>query len=100
MIWQISECLTRGMWEDSTTQDGCVFPKVFPEGFDRILVDVPCSSDGTMRKELKRLQRWKVSSALNHHGLQLRLLCRGLELLKPGGAMENHGNLMKLVSCR
>ena len=73
---------------DSTTQDGCVFPKVFPEGFDRILVDVPCSSDGTMRKEPKRLQHWKVSSALNHHGLQLRLLCRGLELLKPGGAME------------
>eukprot|EP00435_Cladocopium_sp_Y103_P037423 s66_g9.t2 len=85
---EASALVANELLPERTERDGCVFPKVFPEGFDRILVDVPCSSDGTMRKEPKRLQRWKVSSALNHHGLQLRLLCRGLELLKPGDSAQ------------
>lgn len=70
-----------------TTMDGQFFPKILQDGFDRILVDVPCSSDGTMRKEPKVLHRWKVSNGLNHHALQVSLLCRGIELLKPGGRL-------------
>ena len=70
-----------------TTMDGRFFPKILQDGFDRILVDVPCSSDGTMRKEPKVLHRWKVSNGLNHHALQVSLLCRGIELLKPGGRL-------------
>ena len=74
-----------------TNVDGSRLPDfVGPHGpiaFDRILVDAPCSSDGTIRKEPKRLQRWSVASGLNHHELQLRLLQRGLSLLKPGGRL-------------
>lgn len=70
-----------------TTMDGQFFPKILQDGFDRILVDVPCSSDGTMRKEPKVLHRWKVSNGLNHHALQVSLLSRGIELLKPGGRL-------------
>lgn len=70
-----------------TTMDGQFFPQILQDGFDRILVDVPCSSDGTMRKEPKVLHRWKVLNGLNHHGLQVSLLSRGIELLKPGGRL-------------
>ena len=71
--------------------DGTQFPDLLdlsgPLAFDRVLVDAPCSSDGTVRKEPKRLQRWSVASGLNHHELQLRLLRRGMALLRPGGRL-------------
>ncbi|CAE7742980.1 NCL1 [Symbiodinium microadriaticum] len=71
-----------------TNVDGTCFPDLLgPRAFDRILVDAPCSSDGTIRKEPKRLQRWSVGSGLSHHELQLRLLRRGLSLLRPGGRL-------------
>ena len=67
--------------------DGTCFPDLLGGAFDRILVDAPCSSDGTVRKEPKRLQRWSMGSGLSHHELQLRLLRRGLALLRPGGRL-------------
>lgn len=82
-----------------TAADGVQFPQLVDEGFDRILVDAPCSSDGTIRKERKRLQRWKVDSALNHHALQIRLLHRGLELLKPGGRLIYSTCCLNPIEC-
>merc|ERR1719174_2674750 len=55
--------------------------------FDRILADVPCSSDGTVRKDPGRLKRWSVHSALRNHSEQLAILERGLTLLRPGGRL-------------
>ena len=46
---------------EMTAEDGLSLPKM---DFDRILLDVPCSSDGTVRKDPKRLRRWDVTSAL------------------------------------
>ena len=82
-----------------TSGDGVSFPPLAEGGFDRILVDVPCSSDGTIRKEPKRLHRWNVKSALNHHSLQTRLLLHGLELLKPGGRLIYSTCCLNPIEC-
>ncbi|CAJ1384674.1 unnamed protein product [Effrenium voratum] len=82
-----------------TTADGSAFPRLLPGGFDRILVDVPCSSDGTLRKEPKRLQRWNVTSGLNHHCLQLSLLRRAVELLKVKGRLVYSTCSLNPIEC-
>lgn len=55
--------------------------------FDRILCDVPCSGDGTLRKNLSL---WKnFNSHIGHglHSLQLDILERAFKLLKKGGRL-------------
>ena len=58
-----------------TAVDGLSLP---PMDFHRVLLDVPCSSDGTVRKDPKRLRRWDVTSAL----------CRGVSVL----AIDTNGS--------
>ncbi|ETS05431.1 S-adenosyl-L-methionine-dependent methyltransferase [Trichoderma reesei RUT C-30] len=53
--------------------------------FDRILADVPCSGDGTARKNVNLWKDWQPGSALGLHVTQIRILVRALQLLKVGG---------------
>ncbi|KAK1755810.1 mitochondrial GTPase [Echria macrotheca] len=53
--------------------------------FDRILADVPCSGDGTLRKNVNIWKDWSPSNALGLHLTQVRILVRALQMLKPGG---------------
>ncbi|CDR97855.1 proliferating-cell nucleolar protein, putative [Babesia bigemina] len=55
--------------------------------FDRVLADVPCSCDGTTRKAPELWSTWKATSGLHMHRLQLSIVKRALQLLKPGGVM-------------
>ncbi|XP_047461054.1 RNA cytosine C(5)-methyltransferase NSUN2 [Mugil cephalus] len=55
--------------------------------YDRILCDVPCSGDGTMRKNIDVWKKWTTSNSLHLHGLQLRIAVRGVEQLAVGGRM-------------
>ncbi|PKS08933.1 hypothetical protein jhhlp_003546 [Lomentospora prolificans] len=55
--------------------------------FDRILADVPCSGDGTLRKNSNIWNNWVPGSALGLHLTQVRILVRALQMLKPGGRM-------------
>lgn len=55
--------------------------------YDRILCDVPCSGDGTMRKNIDVWKKWSPSHSLQLHGLQLRIATRGAEQLVEGGRM-------------
>jgi multisite-specific tRNA:(cytosine-C5)-methyltransferase len=53
--------------------------------FDRILADVPCSGDGTMRKNANLWQDWSPANALGLYITQVRILVRALQMLKVGG---------------
>jgi multisite-specific tRNA:(cytosine-C5)-methyltransferase len=53
--------------------------------FDRILADVPCSGDGTCRKNPNLWQDWNPGNALGLYITQVRILVRALQLLKVGG---------------
>ncbi|CAD7086913.1 unnamed protein product [Hermetia illucens] len=53
--------------------------------FDKILCDVPCSGDGTLRKNPDIWMKWNTAQGNNLHGVQYRILRRGAELLAVGG---------------
>ena len=53
--------------------------------FDRVLCDVPCSGDGTLRKNINVWSDWKHQNGLGLHALQWKILNRGIELLEDGG---------------
>lgn len=55
--------------------------------FNRIICDVPCSGDGTLRKRPEAWKGWSPEFAMALHPKQLQILCRGLCLLKPGGRL-------------
>jgi len=56
--------------------------------FDRILCDVPCSSDAAIRKIPQKWSSWSPRESQTLHPLQIKILQRGLELLKVGGKIS------------
>lgn len=68
----------------TTTCDGANYPNAAGL-FDKILVDAPCSGEGTSRKQS---QKWLDNLQVhNIHRLQQRLLQRAVTLCKPGGLL-------------
>ncbi|XP_020537968.1 RNA cytosine-C(5)-methyltransferase NSUN2 isoform X2 [Jatropha curcas] len=55
--------------------------------FDRVLCDVPCSGDGTLRKAPDLWRKWNSGMGNGLHSLQVQIAMRGLSLLKVGGRM-------------
>lgn len=53
--------------------------------FDRILADVPCSGDGTARKNVAVWKNWNPANALGLFTTQTRILGRAMQMLKVGG---------------
>jgi 16S rRNA C967 or C1407 C5-methylase (RsmB/RsmF family) len=68
-----------------TTHNGQNFPRI--SGFDRVLCDVPCSGDGTLRKNPAIWSKWTTNSAFTLHPLQLIIAKRGAQLVESGGLM-------------
>ncbi|CAG9465601.1 unnamed protein product [Pedinophyceae sp. YPF-701] len=62
-------------------------PDGSPLQFDRILCDVPCSGDGTLRKNTDIWRRFTAHNANGLHVLQLRITLQACRLLKPGGRL-------------
>lgn len=58
-----------------------------PIQFDRILCDVPCSGDGTTRKNVRVWEKWKADDAHSLHPVQSKILSRAAYLLKTGGRL-------------
>jgi len=60
----------------------------YPAGqYDRVLCDVPCSGDGTLRKNPESWASWGPDYGTSLHVLQMRIALRGLALLRVGGLM-------------
>jgi 16S rRNA C967 or C1407 C5-methylase (RsmB/RsmF family) len=67
-----------------TCCDAQFFPAVTQ--FDRILADVPCSGDGTSRKNIGIWKTWAQTGALGLHKMQCDIAWKGASnLLKVGG---------------
>jgi multisite-specific tRNA:(cytosine-C5)-methyltransferase len=80
----------------ATSYDASQFPNLRgpgPDGqdeiikFDRVLADVPCSGDGTMRKNPAIWKTWGIKNGAGLHPLQTRILYRGLQMLAVGGRL-------------
>ena len=56
-------------------------------GYTHVLADVPCSGDGTIRKDPDCLTRWHPGIGNALHITQLSVARRCARLLKPGGTM-------------
>jgi len=61
--------------------------KTSPLKYDRILCDVPCSGDGTLRKNPDIWTKWNPINSSNLHGIQYKIGKRALEQLEIGGRM-------------
>ena len=53
--------------------------------FDRVICDVPCSSDAAIRKIPKKWETWDPNDGAALHPLQLKILLRSLMMLKTDG---------------
>lgn len=56
-------------------------------GYTHVLADVPCSGDGTIRKDTECLKRWNPGIGNALHATQLAVARRCAQILKPGGSM-------------
>jgi NOL1/NOP2/sun family putative RNA methylase len=55
--------------------------------FSKILVDAPCSGEGTLRSSPKTYKMWNIKTIKNLPKIQTKLVSSALEILKPDGIL-------------
>jgi len=55
--------------------------------FDKILLDAPCSGEGTIRSTPRTLEMWNIKTIENLSKLQKSLIASAIEILKPNGEL-------------
>lgn len=68
----------------TTVSNGANYPKAAGQ-FDRVLVDAPCSCEGTTRKHSSGMNGAGVAVSLKLSGVQRALLRKAVQLCRPGG---------------
>jgi len=58
-----------------------------PLKFDKILIDAPCSGEGTLRSDPKTFQMWNINSIKRLSKIQKNLVSSAIELLKLNGEL-------------
>jgi NOL1/NOP2/sun family putative RNA methylase len=61
--------------------------RIFKDYFDRVLVDAPCSAEGTIRRSKAVLYHWGLKNILRMSRIQIGLALSGFRALRPGGTM-------------
>ena len=79
----------------------------FPEYFDKILIDAPCSGEGMFRKEKRMVKAWEEHGPEFFAKIQRSIVTQAARMLKPGGMMlystctfdqeENEGTIEYLL---
>jgi len=59
----------------------------FPEFFDKILIDAPCSGEGMFRKDLSMAADWIEKGPSYYSEIQKEILDTAAKMLKPGGQL-------------
>ena len=57
----------------------------FPEYFDKILIDAPCSGEGMFRKDKKMVKAWEEHGPEFFSKIQRSIVTQAAKMLKPGG---------------
>lgn len=60
----------------------------YPEFFDKIMIDAPCSGEGMFRKDNKLIKSWEKNGPEFYHEIQKGVLLAASKMLKPGGIMQ------------
>lgn len=55
--------------------------------FDKILIDAPCSGEGTLRSDPKTFQMWSINNIKRLSKIQKNLVASAIEILKPNGEL-------------
>lgn len=61
--------------------------ETFPEYFDKILVDAPCSGEGMFRKDPDTIKVWRPEKPVECAKVQKEILLRAAAMLRPGGML-------------
>ena len=79
----------------------------FPEYFDKILIDAPCSGEGMFRKDKKMVKAWEEHGPEFFAKIQRSIVTQAARMLKPGGMIlystctfdpeENEGTIEYLM---
>lgn len=67
--------------------DARVFGGWLPEQFDAILLDAPCSGEGTVRKDADAMKNWSLASTKDIAQTQKDLIESAFHALKVGGSL-------------
>ncbi len=67
--------------------DGTTVGSLYPEAFDRILLDAPCTGLGALRRRPEARWRKQPSDVAGLGTLQAKLLASAIAALKPGGVL-------------
>lgn len=59
----------------------------FPEYFDKILVDAPCSGEGMFRRDPSMIKSWLEKDGSYYAPVQREILSHAAGMLKPGGLL-------------
>ncbi|TCT17008.1 NOL1/NOP2/sun family putative RNA methylase [Natranaerovirga pectinivora] len=59
----------------------------FPEYFDKILVDAPCSGEGMFRKDPNMIKSWENQGVEYYSAIQKDIIIQAGKMLKPNGLM-------------
>ena len=59
----------------------------FPEFFDKVLVDAPCSGEGMFRKDPDVVRAWYPEKAAECAAVQREIILQAADMLRPGGCM-------------
>ena len=61
--------------------------EIFPEFFDKILVDAPCSGEGMFRKDPDTARAWKPQKPIECAKIQKEIVLQAAKMLRPGGML-------------
>ena len=67
--------------------DAAVFGQWLPNTFDAILLDAPCSGEGTVRKDKQAMKNWDQTAIESISTVQKSLIKSAFQALKPDGVM-------------
>ena len=70
-----------------TNEDSGTLANFFPEFFDCMVVDAPCSGEGMFRKDEQARNEWSEANVKLCAERQQEILDNAAEMLKPGGRM-------------